>query len=131
MKHGKPTVTELRTLTDFSADSDELLGHVSRSRANGTNLDPLVAPSFVKDGKLPEGYKVEKFILENGGNPIKVVNGKVEGITINGHYYGKDTDKCIGYLERDEHKMEKAIKQMIEDALKDNKIPNGATIVPV
>ena len=131
LKHGKPTVTELRTLTDFSADSDELLGHVSRSRANGTNLDPLVAPSFVKDGKLPEGYKVEKFILENGGNPIKVVNGKVEGITINGHYYGKDTDKCIGYLERDEHKMEKAIKQMIEDALKDNKIPNGATIVPV
>lgn len=124
------TPKRLTTLTDFSADSEKVIAHVSRSRANGTNLDPLVAPSFVKDGKLPEGYKVEKFILENGGNPIKVVNGKVEGITINGRYYGKDTDKCIAYLERDDHKMEKAIKTMIEDALKDNKIPNGATIIP-
>lgn len=125
------TPNRLTTLTDFSANSEKVIAHVSRSRANGTNLDPLVAPSFVKDGKLPEGYKVEKFILENGGNPIKVVNGKVEGITINGRYYGKDTDKCIAYLERDDHKMEKAIKTMIEEALKDNKIPNGATIVPV
>ena len=66
--------------------------------------------------------------MPNKGTPIKVVDGKVEGITINGIYYGKDTDKCRAYLERDNHA--KAIESMIETALKDNNIPKGATIIP-
>lgn len=122
------TFNKLTTLKDYSADSDEVLAYVSRSRENGVNIDSIVAKQFVKDGKLPEGYKVQEFTLPNKGTPIKVVDGKVEGITIGGKYYGKDTDKCRAYLERDNHS--KAIEKMIENALKDNNIPKGATIIP-
>lgn len=122
------TFNKLTTLKDYSADSDEVLAYVSRSRENGVNIDSIVAEQFVKKGKLPEGYKVQEFTLPNKGTPIKVVDGKVEGITINGKYYGKDTDKCKAYLERDNHA--KAIEKMIEKALKDNNIPKGATIIP-
>lgn len=128
LKHGNPTVTKLTTLKDYSADSDEVLAYVRRSRENGVNIDSIVAEGFVKKGKLPEGYKVQEFTLPNKGTPIKVVDGKIEGITINGKYYGKDTDKCRAYLERDNHA--KAIEKMIEKALKDNNIPKGATIIP-
>lgn len=122
------TFNKLTTLKDYSADSDEVLAYVSRSRENGVNIDSIVAKQFVKKGKLPEGYKVQEFTLPNKGTPIKVVDGKVEGITINGKYYGKDTDKCRAYLERDGHA--KSIETMIETALKDNNIPKGATIIP-
>ena len=122
------TFNKLTTLKDYSADSDEVLAYVSRSRENGVNIDSIVAKQFVKKGKLPEGYKVQEFTLPNKGTPIKVVDGKVEGITINGKYYGKDTDKCRAYLERDNHA--KSIETMIETALKDNNIPKGATIIP-
>ena len=122
------TFNKLTTLKDYSADSDEVLAYVSRSRENGVNIDSIVAKQFVKKGKLPEGYKVQEFTLPNKGTPIKVVDGKVEGITINGKYYGKDTDKCRAYLERDDHA--KSIESMIETALKDNNIPKGATIIP-
>ena len=122
------TFNKLTTLKDYSADSDEVLAYVSRSRENGVNIDSIVAEQFVKKGKLPEGYKVQEFTLPNKGTPIKVVDGKVEGITINGKYYGKDTDKCRAYLERDNHA--KAIEKMIEEELKDNSIPKGATIIP-
>lgn len=122
------TFNKLTTLKDYSADSDEVLAYVSRSRENGVNIDSIVAEQFVKKGKLPEGYKVQEFTLPNKGTPIKVVDGKVEGITINGKYYGKDTDKCKAYLERDNHA--KAIEKMIEKELKDNSIPKGATIIP-
>ena len=123
------TFNKLTTLKDYSADSDEVLAYVSRSRENGVNIDSIVAKQFVKKGKLPEGYKVQEFTLPNKGTPIKVVDGKVEGITINGKYYGKDTDKCRAYLERDGHA--KSIETMIENELKNNSIPKGATIVPV
>ena len=79
--------------------------------------------------KVRYGYKVHEFTLSDHGNVIKIVDGKVEGITIGDKYYSKDTDKCKAYLERNNHS--ETIEKMIEKALKDNKIPTGATIIPV
>lgn len=127
LKYGNPKVNKLTTLQDFGAESDEVFAYVNRARENGIDVSSIIAKDFIKKGKLPEGYKIQEFILPNGSKPIKIVDGKVEGITIDGQFYGKDTDKCRAYIERNAESIEK----MIEKALKDIRKLKDAVIVPV
>lgn len=128
-KGGNAEIRSLTTLKEFDSNSDEVLAYVRSSRENGANIDAIVGEDFLKKGKLPDGYKVQEFTLTDRGNIIKVVDGKVDGVTIAGKFYDKNTDKCKAYLERNQKG--ENINKMIEKALKDNNIPRGATIVPV
>lgn len=130
--HGAPsdniTINELTVLKEFKSSDDEVLAYVRTARENGNNIDSIIGKDFLSKGKVPDGYKVHEFTLSDHGNVIKIVDGKVEGITIGGKYYSKDTDKCKAYLERNNRS--ETIDKMINKALKDNKIPTGATIIP-
>lgn len=129
MKGGNAEIKKMTTLKEFKSSDDEVLAYVRTARENGNNIDSIIGKDFLSKGKVPDGYKVHEFTLSDHGNVIKIVDGKVEGITIGDKYYSKDTDKCKAYLERNNHS--ETIEKMIEKALKDNKIPTGATIIPV
>ncbi len=129
MKGGNAEIKKMTTLKEFKSSDDEVLAYVRTARENGNNIDSIIGKDFLSKGKVPDGYKVHEFTLSDHGNVIKIVDGKVEGITIGDKYYSKDTDKCKAYLERNNHS--ETIEKMIEKALKDNKIPAGATIIPV
>ena len=128
-KGGNAEIKKMTTLKEFKSSDDEVLAYVRTARENGNNIDSIIGKDFLSKGKVPDGYKVHEFTLSDHGNVIKIVDGKVEGITIGDKYYSKDTDKCKAYLERNNHS--ETIEKMIEKALKDNKIPTGATIIPV
>lgn len=121
-------IKKLTALKEFQAGDKEVLAYVRTSRENGKNIDSIISKDFLSKGKVPEGYKVHEFTLPDGKNTIKVVDGKVAGVTIGGKYYSKDTVDCKAYLERNKH--DEDINKAIENALKNNKIPKGATIVP-
>ena len=128
-KGGNAEIKKMTTLKEFKSSDDEVLAYVRTARENGNNIDSIIGKDFLSKGKVPDGYKVHEFTLSDHGNVIKIVDGKVEGITIGDKYYSKDSDKCKAYLERNNHS--ETIEKMIEKALKDNKIPTGATIIPV
>ena len=128
-KGGNAEIKKMTTLKEFKSSDDEVLAYVRTARENGNNIDSIIGKDFLSKGKVPDGYKVHEFTLSDHGNVIKIVDGKVEGITIGDTYYSKNTDKCKAYLERNNHS--ETIEKMIEKALKDNKIPTGATIIPV
>lgn len=128
-KGGNAEIKKLTTLKEFKSNDDEVLAYVRTARENGHNVDSIIGKDFLSKGKVPDGYKVHEFTLSDNGNVIKIVDGKVEGITISGKYYSKDTDKCKAYLERNNRS--ETINKMIDKKLKDNNIPAGATIIPV
>ena len=127
------TINELTTLKEFNLknaeDKEAVYAYVRTAREKGNNVDSIVGKDFLnkKNRKLPDGYKVHEFTLTDHGTVIKIVDGKVEGITVGGKYFNKDTDKCKAYLEIDNRSA--TIDKMIERALKDNAIPDGATII--
>lgn len=125
-KLGKPQIKKLTTLKECSATSDEVLAYVRKAKAEGKDLSAIIADKFALKGKLPEGYKVGEFELRDGSNILKIVNGEAVGITIGGVKYAEGTDKFLAYME----KHEDSVAKMIKNALKDNKIPKGATIIP-
>ena len=122
-----PEVKEITRLKEFDADSKEVIAEVRRQRENGNNIDSIIAESFVKKGKLPEGYKVAEFEIKDGSYTIKVLDGKPVSITNNGKLFNKDSDEFLAYME----KYEKSVNKKIQNELKDNKIPKGAIICPV
>ena len=123
----KPEIKELTTLKDLDADSDEVLAYIRTQREAGNDISAIIGKDFVEKGKLPNGFKIGTFNMQDGNNLIRVVDGKADGITIGGVFYDGKSDKFKAYME----KHEKAINDMIKDALKDNKIPEGATILPI
>ena len=135
--HGAPsdnvTINELTTLKEFNLknaeDKEAVYAYVRTAREKGNNVDSIVGKDFLnnKNRKLPDGYKVHEFTLTDHGTVIKIVDGKVEGITVGGKYFNKDTDKCKAYLEIDNRSA--TIDKMIERALRNNAIPDGATII--
>ena len=126
-KVGKPTIKKLTTLKECKADSDEVLAYVRKSKADGNDISSIVGSDFTVKKILPGGYKVGEFDLKDSGNLIHIVNGKPESVTICGKKYLSNSDRFLAYMER----YEKAVNTMIENALKDSKIPDGATIIPV
>lgn len=124
---GKPEIRELTTLKELDADSDEVLAYIRTQREAGNDISAIIGKDFVEKGKLPNSFKIGTFNMQDGNNLIRVVDGKADGITIGGVFYDGKSDKFKAYME----KHEKAINDMIKDALKDNKIPEGATILPI
>ena len=122
------TINELTTLKEYGAKDPAVIAEVRRSRENGVNVDSIVGKDFLKNKKLPNGYKVHEFTLQDGKNVIKIVDNEVAGVTINGKFYNKNSDECLAYLELDK---KGRIAKLIAEKTKDNKIPPGATIIPV
>ena len=131
VRTNKPQVKSVTRLKEFKADDDAVLAEVRRQREAGHNIDALIAEEFVEKGKLPPNYKVAEFEIKDGDKIIKIVDGKAAGFSIkeNGKtkYYNEDSDKFKAYLERNQ----KYVDDKIAKALKDGKIPTGATIVQV
>ena len=123
----KPEIKELTTLKELDADSKEVLAYIRTQREAGNDISAIIGKDFVEKGKLPNGFKIGTFNMQDGNNLIRVVDGKADGITIGGVFYDGKSDTFKAYME----KHEKAINDMIKDALKDNKIPEGATILPI
>lgn len=121
-------IKELTTLKEFQANDQAVIAEVRRSREKGVNVDSILSKDFLKDHKLPEGYKIKEFELQDGKNVLKIVDNEVAGITIGGKFYHKNSDECLAYLEQDK---KGRIAKLIMDKTKNNKIPQGATIVPV
>ena len=131
VRTNKPQVKSVTKLKEFKADDDAVLAEVRRQREAGHNIDALIAEEFVKKGKLPPNYKVAEFEIKDGDKIVKIVDGKAVGYSIkeNGKtkFYKKGCDKFEAYLERNQ----KYVDDKIAKALKDGKIPTGATIVQV
>lgn len=119
------TIKELTTLKGFDASSTEVKALVEKARQEGKDISSIIANDFVRKGKLPEGYKIHSFELTNGGTPLHIVDGKCVAITKGGKKYTEGTDEYLAYMN--DHR--KTIEKMIGNALKDNKIPRGASIV--
>ena len=129
--HGAPsdniTINELTTLKEFKADDDAVLAYVRTARESGNNVDSIIGKDFLKKGKLPDGYKVHEFTIKDLKHPVKIVDGKVDSIYIDGKWHKKGSEKCEAYLERGNRA--DVIEKEIARKLKDNKIPDGATII--
>ena len=54
----------------------------------------------MKHRKLPDGYKVHEFTIKDNGHDVKIVDGKVDSIYIDGKWHKKGSEKCEAYLER-------------------------------
>ena len=119
------TIKELTTLKGFDASSTEVKALVEKARQEGKDISSIIANDFVRKGKLPEGYKIHSFELTNGGTPLHIVDGKCVAITKGGKKYTEGTDEYLAYM----NDYRKTIEKMIGNALKDNKIPRGASIV--
>lgn len=131
--HGAPkdniTINELTTLKEFKADDDAVLAYVRTARESGNNVDSIIGKDFLKHRKLPDGYKVHEFTIKDLKHPVKIVDGKVDSIYIDGKWHKKGSEKCEAYLERGNRA--DVIEKEIAKKLKGNTIPDGATIIPV
>lgn len=129
--HGAPsdniTINELTTLKEFKADDDAVLAYVRTARENGNNVDSIIGKDFLKKGKLPDGYKVHEFTIKDNGHDVKIVDGKVDSIYIDGKWHKKGSEKCEAYLERGNRA--EVIEKRVTKKLKNNAIPDGATII--
>ncbi len=129
--HGAPkdniTINELTTLKEFKADDDAVLAYVRTARESGNNVDSIIGKDFLKDRKLPDGYKVHEFTIKDLKHPVKIVDGKVDSIYIDGKWHKKGSEKCEAYLERGNRA--DVIEKEIAKKLKNNRIPDGATII--
>lgn len=126
-------IEELTTLKafdrDIPAEEDVILHCIRTARENGNNVDSLVGKDFLKRHKLPEGYKVHEFTIEDLKHPVKIVDEKIDSIYLDGKWHKKGSVKCEAYLERGNR--DEIIAKKVAKKLKDNAIPDGATIVPV
>ena len=120
-------IEELTTLKEFKADDDAVLAYVRTARESGNNVDSIIGKDFLKNGKLPDGYKVHEFTIKDNGHDVKIVDGKVDSIYIDGKWHKKGSEKCEAYLERGNR--DKIIAKRVANKLKDNAIPDGATII--
>ena len=118
-------IQELIIPKQLDKDSDEVLSFVRTQREAGHNIDTIIGKDLLEKRKLPADCDYSmSFTLPNGNTPIKVIDGKPVGITIDKHYYDVKTDKFKAYLE----KHGKEINEMITEQLKNGKIPDGAEI---
>lgn len=126
-------IEELTTLKafdrDIPAEEDVILHCIRTARENGNNVDSLVGKDFLKRHKLPEGYKVHEFTIEDLKHPVKIVDEKIDSIYLDGKWHKKGSVKCEAYLERG--KRDEIIAKRVANELKNNAIPDGATIIPV
>ena len=120
-------IEELTTLKEFKADDDAVLAYVRTARESGNNVDSIIGKDFLKNGKLPDGYKVHEFTIKDNGHDVKIVDGKVDSIYIDGKWHKKGSEKCEAYLERGNR--DEIIAKKVAKKLKDNAIPDGATII--
>lgn len=121
-------IEELTTLKEFKADDDAVLAYVRTARESGNNVDSIIGKDFLKHRKLPDGYKVHEFTIKDLKHPVKIVDGKVDSIYIDGKWHKKGSEKCEAYLERGNRA--DVIEKEIAKKLKGNTIPDGATIIP-
>lgn len=122
-------IEELTTLKEFKADDDAVLAYVRTARESGNNVDSIIGKDFLKHRKLPDGYKVHEFTIKDLKHPVKIVDGKVDSIYIDGKWHKKGSEKCEAYLERGNRA--DVIEKEIAKKLKGNTIPDGATIIAV
>ncbi len=116
---GTPEIRELTTLKEYSADSDAVKAYIRDSRLGGKDIGAITSNEFLKKHKLPSGLKIQQMNITKGNDVIKIVNGKPQGVTIGGQYYGSNTDKFKAYLEDNE----KSINDTIQKIMKGDKIP--------
>ena len=132
--NSKPTYTKLTRLKALNENSDEVLAYIRDLREKGIDISAITQKDFITKNKLPNGFKVGEFTFDFGaGKKILVLDGKPVAMIEGGNTYDLSTTKFKAFLEKttSDKNNEKLITEYIEKALKDNKIPEGATIVQV
>ena len=132
--NSKPTNMKLTRLKALNENSDEVLAYIRDMREKGVDISAITQKDFITNNKLPNGFKVGEFTFDFGaGKKILVLDGKPVAMIEGGKTYDLSTTKFKAFLEKtsSDKNNEKLIMEYIEKALKDNKIPEGATIIPV
>ena len=132
--NSKPTNMKLTRLKALNENSDEVLAYIRDMREKGVDISAITQKDFITNNKLPNGFKVGEFTFDFGaGKKILVLDGKPVAMIEGGKTYDLSTTKFKAFLEKtsSDKNNEKLIMEYIEKALKDNKIPEGATIVQV
>ena len=125
----KPTSLKLESLERFDADSDAVNALFYRN----PELKQLFTSKAIKDGKLPNGMKIESFVHHFDKNTkCHYKNNELVGITIKDSkgkeiFYDKDSDKCCSFLGANEEILQKQLKIIF----KDNKVPTDIQAVLV
>ena len=132
--NSKPTNMKLTRLKALNENSDEVLAYIRDMREKGVDISAITQKDFITKNKLPNGFKVGEFTFDFGaGKKILVLDGKPVAMIEGGKTYDLSTTKFKAFLEKtsSDKNNEKLIMEYIEKALKDNKIPEGATIISV
>ena len=120
--------SQLTTLKKYNADSEAVKALFYRN----PELKQLFTSKAIKDGKLPNGMKIESFVYDFNGTKCHYKNNELVGITIKDskgkeRFYDKDSDKCCAFLGANEEILQKQLKIIF----KDNKVPTDIQAVLV
>lgn len=127
-----PEYRELTKLATLDKNSEKFKSYLYEMKQQGVDISAIT--QNIEKGQLPQGFKVSEFTLDFGsGKKILVLDGKPVAMMEGGKTYDLSTDKFKAFLvdTTGSKNNEKLIMDGIEKALKDNKIPEGATIVQV
>lgn len=127
-----PEYRELTKLAILDKNSEKFKSYLYEMKQQGVDISAIT--QNIEKGQLPQGFKVSEFTLDFGsGKKILVLDGKPVAMMEGGKTYDLSTDKFKAFLvdTTGSKNNEKLIMDGIENALKDNKIPESATIVQV
>ena len=117
----KPEINEFTTPERFSQDSEALKAYLY----NNPEAKKVFLSETLKKGKIPEGMKVESFDYTfDRHTKCHYKDGNLVGITRDGKYYAKGSDKCDAFLADNETKLNKEIEDLVKNGeLKDYENP--------
>ena len=107
----KPKIDEFTTPERFSQDSEALKAYLY----NNPEAKKVFLSETLKKGKIPEGMKVESFDYTfDTHTKCHYKDGNLVGITRDGKYYAKGSDKCDAFLADNETKLNQEIENIVK-----------------
>jgi len=107
----KPQISALTTSERFAEDAEALKAYLY----NNPDAKEVFLSQALKKGKLPDGIRVESFDYSFDKHiKCHFKDGQLTGITQDGKYYAKGTDKCDSFLADNESVVNKAVDKIKE-----------------
>ena len=125
-------ITGYRSLTRLKAlqkDSKEFKAYLYDAQKAGRNISAITETNFLKDRKIPEGFKIGTMEITRGKDKILVRDNEIVSISIGGRKpkFANSTD-YKAYLQNHEEEIRKTIEKINQNKT----IPKGVAceIVP-
>ena len=117
----KIDIDKFTTPERFSQDSDAVKAYLY----NNPEAKKVFLSETLKKGKIPEGMKVESFDFTfDKHTKCHYKDGKLVGITKDGEYCAKGSEKCDAFLADNETTLNKEIEDLVKNGeLKDYENP--------